>query len=106
MNELIRKYREYVEHLIALSCGDTSDYRFDETRTEDIEGQPLCGNNYAIWQGSVNKNWERIPSPEFDKDSWVYLFNDCGGNNRIVINAIEYDRRVVVVRYECPADSD
>ena len=106
MNELIRKYREYVEHLIALSCGDTSDYRFDETRTEDIEGQPLCGNNYAIWQGSVNKNWTRIPSPDFDKDSWVYLFNDCGGNNRIVINAIEYDRRVVVVRYECPAHSD
>lgn len=35
MNELIRKYREYVEHLIALSCGDTSDYRFDfdEART-------------------------------------------------------------------------
>ena len=106
MDEMIRKYREYVEHLIALSCGDTSDYRFDETRTEDIEGQPLCGNNYAIWQGSVNKNWTRNPCPEFDKDSWVYLFNDCGGNNRIVINAIEYDRRVVVVRYECPADSD
>lgn len=84
-------------------------YRLAYMTTLDANGNerhPLCGNNYAIWQGSVNKNWERIPSPEFDNDSWVYLFNDCGGNNRIVINAIEYDRRVVVVRYECPTDSD
>lgn len=50
MNKLIGKYREYVEHLIALSCGDTSDYKFDETRADNIEGQPLRGNNYAIWQ--------------------------------------------------------
>lgn len=105
MTELIRKYREYVEHLITLSCGDMSNYKLDEARTEDVEGELLHGNNCATWGQSVNNNWVRIPSPEFDKDSWVYLFHDCGVN-RIVINAIKYDRSVVVVRYECPDDSD
>lgn len=37
MTELIRKYREYVEHLITLSCRNMSDYEFDEARTENIE---------------------------------------------------------------------
>lgn len=101
MNELIRKYREYVEHLIALSCGDTSDYRFDETRTKDIEGNPLCGNNYAIWQGSVNKNWTRIPSPDFDKDSIVYYY--CGEqyNRWRMLNSVSstHPDKLIVVSY-------
>lgn len=49
MTELIRKYREYVEHLIALSCGDMSNYKLDEARTEDVEGEQLHGNNCATW---------------------------------------------------------
>lgn len=101
MNELIRKYREYVEHLITLSCGDTSDYELDETRTEDIEGHTLHGNNYAIWEERVNENWTRIPSPDFDKDSIVYYY--CGnlyGRWRM-LNAISstYPNKLIVVSY-------
>ena len=106
MTELIGKYREYVEHLITLSCRNMSDYEFDEAYTENIEGHTLHGNNYAIWDEDVNNNWTRIPSPEFDKDSCVYLFNAGVGDNRFVINVIEYNRRLVVVRYDCPDDND
>ena len=101
MNELIGKYREYVEHLIALSCGDTSDYKFDETRADNIEGQPLRGNNYAIWQGSVNKEWVRIPSPDFDKDSVVYYY--CGRyyDRLRILNAVSstHPDKLIVVSY-------
>ena len=101
MNELIRKYREYVEHLIALSCGDTSDYRFDEGYTEDIEEQSLSRNNYAVWQGSLSKNWTRIPSPDFDKDSAVYYY--CGNyyNRWRILNAVSstHPDKLIVVSY-------
>jgi hypothetical protein len=101
MNELIKKYREYVEHLIVLSCGDTSDYKFDETRADNIEGQPLRGNNYVIWQGSVNKEWVRIPSPDFDKDSVVCYY--CGRyyDRWRVLNAVSstHPDKLIVVSY-------
>lgn len=101
MNKLIGKYREYVEHLIALSCGDTSDYKFDETRADNIEGQPLRGNNYAIWQGSVNKEWVRTPSPDFDKDSVVYYY--CGRyyDRWRILNAVSstHPDKLIVVSY-------
>lgn len=101
MNKLIGKYREYVEHLIALSCGDTSDYKLDETRADNIEGQPLRGNNYAIWQGSVNKEWVRIPSPDFDKDSVVYYY--CGRcyDRWRILNAVSstHPDKLIVVSY-------
>ena len=101
MNKLIGKYREYVEHLIALSCGDTSDYKFDETRADNIEGQPLRGNNCVIWQGSVNKEWVRIPSPDFDKDSVVYYY--CGRyyDRWRVLNAVSstHPDKLIVVSY-------
>lgn len=101
MNELIRKYREYVEHLITLSYGDTSDYELDETRTEDIEGHTLHGNNYAIWDEDVNNGWTRIPSPDFDKDSIVYYY--CGnlyGRWRM-LNAISstHPDKLIIVSY-------
>lgn len=101
MNELIRKYREYVEHLITLSCGDTSDYELDETRTEDIEGHTLHGNNYAIWDEDVNNSWTRIPTPDFDKDSIVYYY--CGnlyGRWRM-LNAVSstYPNKLIFVSY-------
>ena len=101
MNKLIGKYREYVEHLIALSCGDTSDYKFDETRADNIEGQPLRGNNYVIWQGNVNKEWVRIPSPDFDKDSVVYYY--CGRyyDRWRILNAVSstHPDKLIVVSY-------
>lgn len=101
MNELIRKYREYVEHLITLSCGNMSDYRFDETRTEDIEGHTLHGNNYAIWDDDVNNSWTRIPTPDFDKDSVVYYY--CGEcyNRWRILNAISSSRpdKLIIVSY-------
>ena len=101
MTELIGKYREYVEHLIALSCGDASDYRLDETRTEDIEGHTLHGNNYAIWDEDVNNSWTRIPTPDFDKDGVVYYY--CGEhyNRWRILNAISSSRpdKLIIVSY-------
>jgi len=76
MTELLEKYKKYVEHLITISCGSMSNYKFDEARAEDIQGQPLHGYNCAIWEESTNENWTRIPSPDFDKDSVVYYY--CG----------------------------
>lgn len=101
MNELIRKYREYVEHLITLSCGDTSDYELDETRTEDIEGHTLHGNNYAIWDENVNNNWTRIPTPDFDKDSVVYYYCGCHHSRWCMLNAVSstYPNKLIVVSY-------
>lgn len=97
MTELIRKYREYVEHLIALSCGDMSNYKLDEARTEDVEGELLHGNNCAIW----DESWARIPSPDFDKDSIVYYY--CGEqyNRWRMLNSVSssHPDKLIIVSY-------
>lgn len=101
MDELIRKYREYVEHLIALSCGDMSNYKFDEARTEDVEGELLHGNNCATWGQRINESWTRIPSPDFDKDSIVYYY--CGEqySRWRMLNSVSSSRpdKLIIVSY-------
>lgn len=97
MTELIRKYREYVEHLITLSYGDMSDYEFDEARTENIEGHTLHGNNCATW----DESWARIPSPDFDKDSIVHYY--CGEqyNRWRMLNSVSssHPDKLIIVSY-------
>lgn len=104
--ELLNNYKEYLKDIISLKGINPDRCKFVHGYVSHVADSVVAGGVYPKTYGTELDRWERIPSPEFDKDSWVYLFHDCGGNNRIVINAIEYDRRVVVVRYECPADSD
>ena len=104
--ELIDSYKEYLKDVIMLKGINPNRCVFANGRVNRVSDSVVAGSSHPKLFGNELNNWERIPSPEFDKDSWVYLFNDCGGNNRIVINAIKYDRSVVVVRYECPDDSD
>lgn len=100
MTELIKKCKAYVEYLITLSCGDMSDYKFDEAYSTHIEGQ-LHGNNCVMCGESVNKDWAKIPSPDFDKDSAVYYY--CGrryGRWRI-LNAVSstHPDALIIVSY-------
>ena len=104
--ELLNSYKEYLKGIIRLKGINPDRCKFVHGYVSHVTDSVVAGGSHPKSFGNELNNWERIPSSEFDKDSWVYLFNDCGSNNRIVINAIKYDRRVVVVRYECPADSD
>lgn len=103
--ELLNSYKEYLKDIIRLKGINPDRCKFVHGYVSHVVDSVVAGGVYPKTSGIELDRWERIPSPEFDKDSWVYLFHDCGVN-RIVINAIKYDRSVVVVRYECPDDSD
>lgn len=103
--ELLNNYKEYLKDIISLKGINPDRCKFVHGYVSHVADSVVAGGVYPKTYSTELDRWERIPSPEFDKDSYVYLFHDCGINH-IVINAIKYDRSVVVVRYECPDDSD
>lgn len=103
--ELLNNYKEYLKYIIRLK--GISPYRceFANGRVSKVSDSVVAGGAHPKVFGKELNYWERIPSPEFDKDSWVYLLHAVA-NNKFVINAIKYDRSVVVVGCDCSADND
>lgn len=104
--ELINNYKEYLKDVIRLKGINPDMCEFANGRVNHISDSVLAGGAHPKLFGKELDYWERIPSPEFDKDSWVYLFHAVVNVNRFVINAIKYDRCVVVVGCDCPDDND
>lgn len=104
--ELLNNYKEYLKDIIRLK--GISPYRceFANGRVGKVSDLVVAGGAHPKLSGKELNYWERIPSPEFDRDSCVYLLHSVANNNKFVINAIKYDRSVVVVGCDCPADSD
>lgn len=104
--ELLNNYKEYLKDIIRLKGINPDRCKLADERVSYVADSVVVGGTHPKLFGKELEKWARIPSPEFDKDSCVYLFNAGVGDNRFVINVIEYNRRLVVVRYDCPDDND
>lgn len=103
--ELLNSYKEYLKGVIRLKGINPDRCVFANGRINHVSDSVVAGGSHPKLFGKELNYWERIPSPEFDDDSWVYLFHAVANANRFIINAIKYDRRVVVVGCDCPDDS-
>lgn len=100
--ELLNNYKEYLKNIIRLEGINPDGCKFHDGRVSLVADSVVAGGLHPKSFGIELNYWERVPSPEFDKDSYVYLRHT---GRYDIINAIK-DRRVVVVRYDYPADSD
>ena len=103
--ELLNNYKEYLKDMIRLNGINPDRCKFDNGRVSVVAESVTAGGAHPKSFGVELNYWERIPSPEFDKDSCVYLRHTGWDYGRFVVNAIK-GRRVVVVGCDCPADSD
>lgn len=103
--ELLNNYKEYLKDIIRLKGMSIYRYKFTNGRVSIVAESVVAGGAHPKSFGVELNYWERIPTPEFDKDSCVYLRHTGWHDGRIVINAIK-DRRVVVVGCDYIADSD
>ena len=103
--ELLNSYKEYLKDIIRLKGMNPDRFRFTNVQVGCVARSVVAGGSHPKSFGRELNDWERIPSPEFDNDSFVYLRSSGWNDGRIVINAIR-DSRVVVVRCDYHADSD
>lgn len=84
---------------------NVGDYRFVESRFRRINELASAGPLHPIYNGESVPYWCRLPNPDFDKESHIYMYchHDSGyvNPNTIIINAITNEKRpqLIVVRY-------
>jgi len=102
---LVQKYKKFAEDLIKLKGFDVSKYKFVESRFRRINELASAGPLHPIYNGEPVPFWFRLPNPDFDKDSYIYMYccSDVPGySNNIIINAITNEKHphLIVVRYD------
>lgn len=99
------EYKKFAEDLIKLKGFDVSNYKFIESRFRRINELASAGPLHPIYNGESVPFWFRLPNPDFDKDSHIYMYYDDVPEhvnpNTIIINAITNEKhpQLIVVRY-------
>lgn len=98
--ELISGYRLYAENIINIIGRNLSDYRFASARFGTLESDVTAGSAHPIVRGNTLYNWFRIPSLDFDKDSYIYLYH-YNSYSDIIINVLmtEDSPKFIDIRY-------
>ena len=74
--ELFSVYKLYAESIIKVTGRNLSDYEFRIPRIGILNSRAAtCGIHPSI-EGKPLNHWCRIPSLDFDKNSYVYLYCD------------------------------
>lgn len=104
--ELISVYKNYAKDIIKSTGCSVRDYRLVQEGVEGLRNGVRTGYGHPIVENNAVTYWQRIPSLEFDKDSYVYLYccdYDLPVAYRyVIINAItnEEKPRLIIVRYD------
>lgn len=98
--ELFSGYKLYAENIIKTTGRNLSDYEFRSARIGILNSSVATGGIHPSVEGRPLNRWCRIPSLDFDKDSYVYLYRDNSCDN-IVINVITKEKspKLIDVRY-------
>lgn len=94
--ELLSGYKVYAENIIKVTGRNLSDYEFRSARIGILNIRAATGGIHPSIEGKPLNHWCRIPSLDFDKDSYVYLYCD-----NIVINVITKEKspKLIYVSY-------
>lgn len=98
--ELFAGYKLYAENIIKVTGRNLSDYEFRSARIGILNSRAATGGIHPSIEGKPLNHWCRIPSLDFDKDSYVYLYCDNSCDN-IVINVITKEKspKIIYVSY-------
>ena len=98
--ELLSVYKLYAENIIKATGKNLSNYEFRSARIGILNSRAATGGIHPSIECKHLNNWCRIPSLDFDKDSYVYLYCDNICDN-IVINVITKEKspKLIYVSY-------
>lgn len=98
--KLFSGYKLYAENIIKATGRNLSDYEFKGATIGILDESVTTGGIHPSIEGTPINHWCRIPSLDFDKDSYVYLYCDNSGEN-IVIDIITKEKipKLIDVRY-------
>ncbi len=101
---LVQEYKKYAEDIIRIKGREIRNYQFIESRFCRINDYATAGVLHPIYQGRPVTCWSRLPNPDFDKESYIYIYHAFGQPymNDIIINVITNEKRpqLIVVRYK------
>lgn len=100
IDKLLSKYDIYVKNLMYLRGENPDNFKREYYSFDDISEGNEYGATYPVSYGHIIYTWHRMPTPDFDKDAYVFMYAKSTGIYLINTISDMYTGKTVIIKYK------